>query len=82
MKNDNIIGSISLSNGGVIDDFKFKNYNRELNSEEKIVLLNPANVKNGYFLNTGWTSNDNIELPGSNTNWKVKSNSNLHLITL
>ena len=76
-ENDNIIGSISLSNGGVIDDFKFKNYNKELNSEEKIILLNPANVKNGYFLNTGWTSNDNIEVPGPNTNWKVKSNSKL-----
>ena len=51
-ENENIIGSISLSNGGAIDDFKFKNYNKELDSEEKVVLLNPANVKNGYFLNT------------------------------
>ena len=59
-ENNNIVGSISLTNGGAIDDFKFKNYNKELDSEEKVVLLNPANVKNGYFLNTGWTTNDNI----------------------
>ena len=26
-ENDNIIGSISLTNGGAIDDFKFKKYN-------------------------------------------------------
>ncbi len=76
-ENNNIIGSISLTNGGAIDDFKFKKYNKELNSEEKIVLLNPANVKNGYFLNTGWTTNDNIDVPGPNTNWKIESNTKL-----
>ena len=59
-ENDNIVGSISLTNGGAIDDFKFKKYNKELGGEEKIVLLNPANVKDGYFLNTGWTTNDNM----------------------
>ena len=66
-ENNNIVGSISLTNGGAIDDFEFKNYNKELDSEEKVVLLNPANVKNGYFLNTGWTTNDNIDVPGPNT---------------
>ena len=76
-ENNNIVGSISLTNGGAIDDFKFKNYNKELDSEEKVVLLNPANVKNGYFLNTGWTTNDNIDVPGPKTSWKVKSNSKL-----
>ena len=40
-ENENIIGSISLSNGGAIDDFTFKNYNEELNGKEKIILLNP-----------------------------------------
>ena len=37
-ENDNIIGSISLTNGGAIDDFKFKKYNKELGGKDKIVL--------------------------------------------
>ena len=76
-ENDNIIGSISLTNGGAIDDFKFKKYNKELGGEDKIVLLNPANVENGYFLNTGWTSNDNVDVPKPDTTWKVTSNTKL-----
>ena len=27
-ENNNIVGSISLTNGGAIDDFEFKNYNK------------------------------------------------------
>ena len=76
-ENDNIIGSISLTNGGAIDDFKFKKYNQNLGSEEKIILLNPANVKNGYFLNTGWTTNNNVDVPGQKTVWKTKTNTKL-----
>lgn len=76
-ENENIIGSISLTNGGAIDDFKFKKYNQELGSNKKIILLNPANVKNGYFLNTGWTTNDNVDVPDSKTVWKAKTTHNL-----
>ena len=76
-ENDNIIGSISLTNGGAIDDFKFKKYNKELGGKDKIVLLNPANVENGYFLNTGWTTNDNVDVPKADTAWRVKSNAKL-----
>ena len=76
-ENGNIIGSISLTNGGAIDDFKFKKYNQELGSNKKIILLNPANVKNGYFLNTGWTTNDNVDVPDSKTVWKAKTTHNL-----
>ena len=76
-ENDNIIGSISLTNGGAIDDFKFKKYNKELGGEDKIVLLNPSNVENGYFLNTGWTTNDNVDVPKPDTTWKVTSNTKL-----
>ena len=76
-ENDNIIGSISLTNGGAIDDFKFKKYNQNLGSEEKIILLNPANVKNGYFLNTGWTTNSNVDVPGQTTVWKTKTSTKL-----
>jgi len=76
-ENQNIIGSISL-NGSAIDDYTFKKYNKELDSKEKIVLLNPANVENGYILNTGWaTSNKNIDVPDLNTVWNVEGNNKI-----
>ncbi len=77
-ENENIFGSISLSNGGVIDDYTFKKYDKELNGEEKIILLNPLNINNGYVFNTGWASSDkNIDLPNTETKWKVSQNEKL-----
>ena len=76
-ENQNVVGSISLTNGGAIDDLKFKKYNQKLNGEEKIVLLSPANVKNGYFLNTGWTTNNDVEVPTPKTVWKTKTKTKL-----
>jgi len=77
-ENENIFGSISLSNGGVIDDYTFKKYNKELNSEEKIILLNPSNINNGYVFNIGWaSSNKNIDLPNAETEWNVLQNKKL-----
>tara|TARA_B100000809_G_scaffold59905_1_gene56441 strand:- start:448 stop:2136 length:1689 start_codon:yes stop_codon:yes gene_type:complete len=77
-ENENIFGSISLSNGGVIDDYTFKKYDKELNGEEKIILLNPSNINNGYVFNTGWASSDkNIDLPNTETKWKVSQNKKL-----
>ncbi len=76
-ENQNVVGSISLTNGGAIDDLKFKKYNQKLNGEEKIVLLSPANVKNGYFLNTGWTTNNDVEVPTSKTVWKTETKTKL-----
>ena len=35
-ENENIIGSISFSNGGAIDDFTFKNYNEKLMEKKKL----------------------------------------------
>ena len=76
-ENEYIFGSISL-NGGVIDDYTFKKYNKELKSEEKIILLNPLNINNGYVFNTGWASTDkNIDLPNTETKWKVSQNEKL-----
>ena len=75
---ENIIGSISLSNGASIDDYTFKKYNKKLNSKEKIILLNPSNIKNGYIFNTGWVSPDkNISVPSGETKWKVLNNNKL-----
>ena len=76
-ENRNITGSISLT-GSAIDDLTFKNYSKVLNGKEKVTLLNPRKVKNGYYIETGWvTNNKNIDLPSSKTNWKVDGNKKL-----
>ena len=75
MENLNIEGSISLE-GGIIDDITFKNYNKSLKSNEKVIFLNPKNTKEGYYIETGWASsgNEKLKLPLDNTIWKVKGN--------
>ena len=76
-ENENIKGSISLM-GGVIDDLIFKNYTETLNGNDKIVLLNPRQMDKGYYVETGWLSNNkNIKLPNSKTKWSIKGNSKL-----
>ena len=77
IENNNIIGSISLK-GAAIDDLTFKKYNTKLNSNEKIVLLNPKSSENGYFIESGWsTTNKNIEMPDDTSLWKVIGNNKL-----
>ena len=76
-ENTNIIGSISLK-GAVIDDLTFKNYNIELDGNEKITLLGPRNIKEGYLIESGFvTSDKNIEIPNSESVWSVKGNKKL-----
>ena len=76
-ENDNVWGSISLK-GAAIDDLTFKEYNVELSSNEKVILLNPRNVEDGYFIESGFvTTNKNIDIPNSNTVWKVEGNKKL-----
>ena len=76
-ENDNIKGSISLK-GAIIDDLLFKNYNENLKGTEKVVLLNPRNASNTYYLETGWvTNNKNIDLPNNKSKWKVDGNTKL-----
>ena len=75
--NENIEGSISLV-GGIIDDLTFKKYTETLNGTDNVILLNPRNVENGYFVETGWaTSNKNINMPNSKTLWKIEGNNKL-----
>jgi len=78
VENENIKGSISLQ-GAIIDDIIFKNYNKTLNTEDKVIFLNPKNSSEEYFIETGWASggSEKIKLPLSNTVWKVKGNSTL-----
>ena len=76
-ENDNVKGSISLK-GAIIDDLLFKNYNEKLEGKKKVVLLNPRNTSDTYYLETGWVSNNkNIDLPNNKSKWKVEGNTKL-----
>jgi len=76
-ENNSIVGSISLK-GAAIDDLTFKEYNVDLNSSEKVILLSPRNVEDGYLIESGFvTTNKNIDVPDSNTVWKVEGNKKL-----
>ena len=76
-ENQSIIGSISLK-GASIDDLTFKNYNVSLDNEEKVTLLSPRNIKNGYLIESGFvTSDKNIDIPDSKSIWSVEGNNEL-----
>ena len=76
-ENESIIGSISLK-GASIDDLTFKNYNTELESEEKVTLLSPRNYDEGYLVESGFvTSDKNIDIPNSETLWSLTGNNKL-----
>ena len=76
-ENDNVKGSISLK-GAIIDDLLFQNYNEKLDGKKKVVLLNPRNASDTYYLETGWvTNNKNIDLPNNKSKWKVEGNTKL-----
>ena len=74
IKNKNVEGSISLK-GGILDDLSFFNYKKELNDDQRVVFLNPKEIEDGYFVETGWTSIKNeVKVPALDTQWKVKGN--------
>ena len=76
-ENENVIGSISLR-GATIDDLVFKNYKKTLDKKEKVTLLNPRDIKNGYSIESGFVTNSkNIQVPNSSTEWKVLGNNKL-----
>ena len=73
-ENENVKGSISLV-GANIDDLTFKKYTETLDGKDNIILLNPKKSENGYYIETGWASaNKNIELPNSNSIWRIEGN--------
>ena len=77
-ENNNIIGSISLM-GGSIDDLTFKKYKVSLDTEEKVTLLGPRNINEGYLIESGFvTSDKNIDVPNSKTIWLDNSEHQLH----
>ena len=76
-ENDNIKGSISLK-GATIDDLTFKNYKVNLDDETKVTLLGPRNIDEGYLVESGFVTTDkNINIPNSNTIWKINGNDKL-----
>ncbi len=76
-ENDKIKGSISLI-GSSIDDLTFKNYTNTLNGDDNVILLNPKQSNNGYYVETGWaTTSKNIDLPNSKSQWNIEGNNKL-----
>ena len=76
-ENGSVVGSISLK-GAAIDDLTFKEYNIELNKNEKITLLSPRNVEDGYLIESGFVStNKNIDIPDASTIWEISGNKKL-----
>ena len=76
-ENNSIIGSISLK-GASIDDLTFKEYAIELNENDKVTLLNPRNVEDGYLIESGFVStNKNIDIPDASTIWEISGNKKL-----
>ena len=76
-ENESIKGSISLK-GVTIDDLIFKKYKTQLDSDQFVTLLNPKSTSNGYYIESGWASNNkNIDIPNNKTIWKIEGNSKL-----
>ncbi len=76
-ENSSIYGSISLK-GAAIDDLTFKDYNTALKSNEKVTLLGPRNIEDGYLIESGFvTSDKNIDIPNSDSIWSIIGNDKL-----
>ena len=74
IENENIIGSMLLK-GGLIDDISFKNHKQNLENNLNVEFFNPAEIENGFYAETGWTSIGNkIKVPSKESIWKVKGN--------
>ena len=76
-ENESVIGSISLK-GAAIDDLTFKNYKVSLESDEKVTLLGPRKIEEGYLIESGFVTTDkNIDIPNSDTIWSLSGNNKL-----
>ena len=66
-----IKGSISLV-GARFDDVILKDYKNTIKPESKqVTLLSPNNTLNPYFVELGWMSQENINLPNKNSEWQL-----------
>lgn len=69
---EDIIGSINLK-GLKIDNIKLKNYYETINNDQNVEILFPYGGTNQFFIDFGWISENKIDLPKSNTLWKINS---------
>src|SRR5690606_29385025 len=71
-------GSINLT-GARFDDLYLKKYHETVDdSSPNIELLAPSSLRQGYFVELGFTGNDTTgEVPGPNTVWTVEGNDRL-----
>ena len=77
LENNKVKGSISLE-GALIDDLSFKNYREDLDSNQKVIFLNPKETNDGYFIESGWASIGNkIKVPNNKSIWSVIGNKSL-----
>ncbi len=77
LENEKVKGSISLK-GGIFDDLSFKTHKKEVGKDDNVVFLNPKISKDGYYVETGWTSIGNkIKVPSINSLWSVVGNDKL-----
>ena len=66
-----IKGSISLI-GARFDDVILKDYKDTIKPEsEQVILLSPNNTLNPYFVELGWMSQEDINLPNKNSEWQL-----------
>ncbi len=66
-----IKGSISLI-GARFDDVILKDYKNTIKAGSKqVILLSPNNTLNPYFVELGWMSQENIDLPNKNSEWQL-----------
>jgi YidC/Oxa1 family membrane protein insertase len=66
-----IKGSISLI-GARFDDVILKDYKDTIKPGSKqVILLSPNNTLNPYFVELGWMSQENINLPNKNSEWQL-----------
>ncbi len=78
IENSNIIGSLTLK-GGIFDDVSFKNHKQNLKNNKNVQFLNPSEIEDGFYIETGWTSIGNkIKVPTKETIWSVKGNNFLN----
>lgn len=71
-------GSINLT-GARLDDLYLKKYHETVSDKSpEIELLAPSSLKQGYFVELGFTGNDATgAVPGPNTVWVVEGNNKL-----
>ena len=73
VENSSLIGSITLA-GARIDDILLKNYTVSNDPlSDKIKLLKRTDEEAPYFVEFGWISSDNIDLPNDQSIWESKN---------